>query len=608
MGIQHMIRVFAALLFLSAGVAFSQSFSNGSLNGKYFFRHLMILGNTAGSVSEIRTAYGTITFNGAGAYTYTGSQIVGNAAPAAFTGTGSYTVRSTGYVTISNPQRAGADLSAGLGQGALVAASTETASVYDLFLALQAPPGGQSNASLSGAFDVSALEFPGGTAAQMRNAAFRLVASGTGSAGTLTIAGKSANAADRVSTSTVTNATYSIAADGSGTLTLPGAALLTGTRSLWVSADGTLALFGSNTPGGHDLWIGTKAFAGTASTASFRNLFFRAGLRYEASRAGSYAGSSNSTGTGKLVSSLRVRQSEGVLDLTGASNYTLNADGTGSLELGRLALGLSSNSFHTNGVSTVDSNNYELSFAIRAATPSGTGIFISPQGIVNAASFAPVGAPLSPGGFFTLFGTGLASATTVASSLPFPTTLGNVQVLVNNTAAPLYLTSAGQISALVPLAASGSTATITVINGGQPSNTVDLPLARTSPGIFTIPPAGTGPGALLHANFTLVNSAAPAKRGETLLLFLTGLGSVSPTIPDGSAAPSSPLSTVNADVKVYIGGRLATVVFKGLAPGLAGLYQINFTVPANAPIGSAIPLAVETADAFHDMVDIAIAN
>ena len=273
-----------------------------------------------------------------------------------------------------------------------------------------------------------------------------------------------------------------------------------------------------------------------------------------------------------------------------------------------MALGFQSNSFHTNGIATADSSNYELSFAIRAAAPTGSGVFISPQGVVNAASFAPVGAPLSPGGFFTLFGAGLASATTVAARLPFPTTLGNVQVQVNGVAAPLYLTSAGQISALVPLAASGSTASIVVINSGQRSNTVEIPLTRTSPGIFTIPPAGTGPGALLHTNFTLVSAASPARRGETLQLFLTGLGAVTPTIQDGAAAPGSPLSVVTSDVKVYVGGRPATVLFKGLAPGLAGLYQINFTVPASAPTGTSVALGIETPDAFHDMVDVAITN
>ena len=164
----------------------------------------------------MRTAYGAITFNGVGAYTYTGSQIIANGAPAAFTGTGTYSVKSTGYVTISNPQRAGTDLNAGLGQGAVVASSTEGTGVYDLFVAIQAPAGGQSNASLSGNFDISALEFPTGAVTQMRNAAFRLAAGGNGSAGTLTVTGKAANASDRVATSTIANATYTVTTDGGG--------------------------------------------------------------------------------------------------------------------------------------------------------------------------------------------------------------------------------------------------------------------------------------------------------------------------------------------------------------------------------------------------------
>jgi len=91
-------------------------------------------------------------------------------------------------------------------------------------------------------------------------------------------------------------------------------------------------------------------------------------------------------------------------------------------------------------------------------------------------------------------------------------------------------------------------------------------------------------------------------------LFLTGLGAVSPAGRDGAAASASPLSLVTADVKVYVGGRQATVLFKGLAPGLAGLYQINFTIPLNAPTGPGVALAIETPDAFHDMADIPIAN
>ncbi|MCI0535949.1 MAG: hypothetical protein L0Z50_12055, partial [Verrucomicrobiales bacterium] len=64
---------------------------------------------------------------------------------------------------------------------------------------------------------------------------------------------------------------------------------------------------------------------------------------------------------------------------------------------------------------------------------------------------------------------------------------------------------------------------------------------------------------------------------------------------------------VPGTVNVYVGGKLAEVSFKGLAPFLAGLYQLNVKIPVNAPMGPAIALAIETPEAFHDQVDIAIA-
>jgi uncharacterized protein (TIGR03437 family) len=609
-------RFVAVLTLLSSGILVGQSLSNSSLNGRFYARHLMLATNAAGAVSEIRTFYGTMTFNGSGAYSFVGSQIVAAGAPVAASGSGTYSVRPTGYVTISNPQRTGAEIYAGLGQGAVVGSSTETGGgVYDLFVAIPAPTGTVSNQSLSGAYQGQTLEFPGGSAVNLRNTSFRLNAGSNGSFGDVSVTGKAANLGNRTSAQTVAAATYSLGGDGSGTANFPlgtgltaTTQLLSGSRAIYLSADGNILLGGSTTAAGHDLFIAIRGFNGTATAANLRNLYFSAGLRYEANKAGAYAGSANANGSGRLVVSRRVRQPEGVLDFTGVNAYSLAGDGTGTLELNRLRLGAGGELYAGSGLSTVDNNNYELFLGIRAAAASGTGVFINPQGVLNAGSFAPVGAPLSPGSFFTIFGTGLAPATTVAQSLPFPVTLGGVQVLVNGTAAPLYFVSTGQISALVPFATTGATATLQVVNGTVRSNAVELPLARTSPGIFTIPPAGVGPAALLRADFTLISPTSGARRGETVQLFLTGLGAVNPAGRDGAAASASPLSLVTADVKVYVGGRLATVIYKGLAPGLAGLYQLNFTIPANAPTGASVPLAIETPEAFHDMADIAISN
>jgi uncharacterized protein (TIGR03437 family) len=137
------------------------------------------------------------------------------------------------------------------------------------------------------------------------------------------------------------------------------------------------------------------------------------------------------------------------------------------------------------------------------------------------------------------------------------------------------------------------------------SNTVTVPVAKTSPGIFTVPSAGIGPGAILHAEYTLVNAAKPAKVGETVLIFLTGLGPVTPAVPDG--APPNILTDTAAPINVYFGGVPSKPTYKGLSPQYPGLYQINVVVPAGVPSGSNISLAIETPDAFHDQVDIALA-
>ena len=157
--------------------------------------------------------------------------------------------------------------------------------------------------------------------------------------------------------------------------------------------------------------------------------------------------------------------------------------------------------------------------------------------------------------------------------------LDGVQVLINDVPAPIYYVSPTQISVIVPYETSYSIAQIQVKNGGVSSNPVTLFVNKTAPGVFTQSEDGLGLGAVLHSNFSLVTESHPAQIGETVQVYLTGLGDVVPAVADGVAGPSSPLSLTTNTIAASIGGVTATVTFAGLAPGFAGLYQVNLVVP-----------------------------
>src|SRR5205085_5081265 len=111
--------------------------------------------------------------------------------------------------------------------------------------------------------------------------------------------------------------------------------------------------------------------------------------------------------------------------------------------------------------------------------------------------------------------------------------------------------------------------------------------------------------AILHADFSPVSPASPAKAGETVQIFLTGLGAVSPAVVAGTAGPTRPLSTVVNVPDVYIGGLGARVAYAGLAPGLAGLYQLNVTIPSGVSTGNAtVEIATVDADNLQATIPI----
>jgi uncharacterized protein (TIGR03437 family) len=230
---------------------------------------------------------------------------------------------------------------------------------------------------------------------------------------------------------------------------------------------------------------------------------------------------------------------------------------------------------------------------------------VNPQGVVNVFSYAPAGNPIAPGEFINIYGTGLPARAAVAP--PFPTSLNGVQLMINNTPAPLYTIMATNVYAVVPYSVTGPTATIVLSNGSAQSNTVTVPVSATAPGVASLAASGLGAGAITHANGTVVSSSSPAAPGETVVIYLAGLGAVTPSVADGTQPKG--LSTTNSVLAVYFGGVSAdtsSIAYQGLTPQYPGLYQINVKIPMTVAPGAAVALAIQTTNGFTDMVDIAI--
>ena len=233
-------------------------------------------------------------------------------------------------------------------------------------------------------------------------------------------------------------------------------------------------------------------------------------------------------------------------------------------------------------------------------------------GVLNAASFAKDasghGSPVAPGSLVAIFASNFGTDESDASSVPLPTTLGNVSVSIGGTAAPILnvVPEAGIINAQVPFEAAGdSDADVVVTLNSTSSLPEKIAIAPAAPGIFTIPP-GVGNAVFVNLDGTVASASTalgvpthPIARGESGLFYATGLGNLTPFLVDG-ANDTTQLHTANQTPIVWIGGVktgiTAQVLFAGQAPQFPGVNQINIVIPLNAPVGDAIPIQIQSAD------------
>jgi len=252
-----------------------------------------------------------------------------------------------------------------------------------------------------------------------------------------------------------------------------------------------------------------------------------------------------------------------------------------------------STAVHAQSAATLASGNTRTStktkFFPQASRSLKSSITSGNIAVVSAASFLP---GISPGGLITIFGDNLSdvNGAVVANTNPLPLELAHVSVDINGVPAPVfsvaYNGSEDQISVQVPYdtATGPGAALVEVFDYGDSVGTARTDSYTEDPGIFTY--SGNYAVALLYPDYSLIGPNNTALRGDYIILYTTGMGPLSLDLTDGYGAPSNPLAHTQDPFEVRVAGQQCDVFFSGLAPGFAGLYQLNIRLPSDLPRGN----------------------
>ncbi len=229
--------------------------------------------------------------------------------------------------------------------------------------------------------------------------------------------------------------------------------------------------------------------------------------------------------------------------------------------------------------------------ALVAGQMPGPPVF-STESVVHGATFER--SAFAPNTFLSIFGENLAWSTRSVSAAnldanTLPTALGGVQVLIGPTLGFLTYVSPTQINVLTDNRLTPGTYTVRVLRDSLAGpHKGQITIAETAPGLFAIT---DGVPVVTRPDGSLVTAESPARPGQIVVLWATGLG---PTLP--SSRPGElPRGAAPLDQKVPFEVRLndepipnGHILYAGVAPGFAGLYQVNILLPENTPRNPAI--------------------
>jgi len=256
-------------------------------------------------------------------------------------------------------------------------------------------------------------------------------------------------------------------------------------------------------------------------------------------------------------------------------------------------------------VITATASNFNVTFNLTARLPGPANL-----AIVNGASFqASTG--IAAGGIAIISGTGIVpgvdgivTANNIVGPLPTVLPAGNgASALFGQTLAPIYyvMSSNGQdqMAVQVPFEVLPGPVTITVAAAGGGSSSFNATIQTLAPGVFTTTSAGQTFAVAVRPDGSFVTAGNPARRGEDITVYVTGLGTVSPATATGDVG--IPNQTVVASLIVGLNNSGVPLVSAVYAPGMVGVYAITLTVPAGTTAGPAQPLGIIAFDAQNNV-------
>jgi uncharacterized protein (TIGR03437 family) len=237
------------------------------------------------------------------------------------------------------------------------------------------------------------------------------------------------------------------------------------------------------------------------------------------------------------------------------------------------------------------------------APPATPKPAVAADGIVNAASRQ--GGAVAPGEVILLTGENMGPPDKQMAT-SFETLVAGTRLLFDGNAAPLRYVSDKKVSAIVPFAVDGQSATVVEVEyKGTKSAPVTLPVAAGAPGVFTV--TEDGQGVILNQDGSPNSPDAPAVPLSILCLTVTGAGQTDPPGADGQLAPDPPPQLM-LPVTATVGGLDARVVSAGPVAGMVnGMIQVYVEIPADVAPDNAVPLVLTVGPASSVPVPVAVA-